>query len=253
MLSVSSAQLELWLTAFLWPFVRLLALASTAPILSHRSVPVRVKIGFAAAVALAIAPGLPGAPAQGDWGWLLAQQLAVGFAMGFALQVLFAAFEVAGELLGLQLGLSYAAFIDPQNGQSTPLVGSFLGLLAMLVFLAINGHLVLISGLAESFHVVPVGAAMPGAADFGRLAALGGEMFRIGVHLALPVLTTMLIINFALGVLARTAPQLNIFAVGFPATLLAGLLALALVMPLMGSFLESTLESGLSAALAVLR
>ena len=253
MLAVTGAQLDAWFAAGFWPFVRILALISAAPLLSHRSIPHRVKIGLALAATLIIAPGLAAPPADAQPGWLLAQQLAVGFGIGLALKLMFAAFEIAGDVLGLQMGLSFASFIDPQNATSAPLVGSFLTLIAMLVFLSINGHLLLIAGLVETFHAIPVGSAGPGIADWRALVLLGGEMFRAGLHLALPVLATMLILNLALGVLARAAPQLNIFAVGFPATILIGLAALALVMPLIGPFIESHLQRGLAAAFTIVR
>ena len=250
MISFTSVQIDAWFAAYFWPFVRILALFSSAPLLYHKAIPHRLKIAFAAIATLLIAPSLP--PASGEPGWLMVQQLLVGLAIGLALQLVFAAFEVAGDLLGLQMGLSFASFIDPQNSSDTPLIGSFLGLMATLVFLAINGHLMMIAGIAESFRVIPIGlasgTATPSAAGLYSIALAGGEMFRVGLHLALPVLATMLILNLALGVLARAAPQLNIFAVGFPATILIGLAAFVLIMPLMAPFLENSLHRGLAAA-----
>jgi len=248
MISFTSAQLDVWFAAYFWPFVRILALFSSAPLLYHRSVPHRLKIGLSVMITLIVAPSLPYVAPGGDPAWLLVQQLLIGLAIGLGLQMMFAAFDVAGDLLGLQMGISFATFIDPQNADQSPLIGSFIGLLATLVFLAMNGHLMMIAGIVETFHTLPIGAGSPAAADWKMLALLGGEMFRIGLHIALPVLATMLILNLALGVLARAAPQLNIFAVGFPATMLIGLAALALIMPLMGPFLDSTLERGIAVA-----
>jgi flagellar biosynthetic protein FliR len=193
-----------------------------------------------------VAPSLPAT--AGEPGWLLVQQLLVGLAIGLGLQLIFAAFELAGSLLGLQMGLSFASFIDPQNSHETPLIASFLNLMATLVFLAINGHLMMIAGIAESFRVIPVGGAGVSAASLMGLVGLGSEMFRVGLHLALPVLATMLILNLALGVLARAAPQLNIFAVGFPSTIIIGLTAFVLIMPLVAPFLEASLQRGLGLA-----
>ena len=246
MISFTSAQLEVWFAAYFWPFVRILALFSSAPLLYHKAIPHRLKIGLAAFVTFIVAPSLPAA--SGEPGWLLVQQLLVGLAIGLALQLVFAAFEIAGSLLGLQMGLSFASFIDPQNSHETPLIASFLNLMAMLVFLAINGHLMMVAGIAESFRVIPVGGAGVSAASLHGLALLGAEMFRVGLHLALPVLASMLILNLALGVLARAGPQLNIFAVGFPATIIIGMAAFVLVMPLMAPFFEASLQSGLGLA-----
>lgn len=247
MLSFSSLQLDAWISGFFWPFVRILALFSSAPLLYHKAIPVRAKVALAAAVTFVVAPSLPSA--AGEPAWLMAQQIVVGLAIGFGLQLTFGAFEVAGNLLGLQMGLSFASFIDPQNSRETPLIGSFLNLMAMLVLLAIDGHLIMIAGIVESFRAVPIGPRFVPPADLHSLVVFAGEMFRIGLHLALPVLTTMLILNLALGVLARAAPQLNIFAVGFPATILIGLAAFVLIMPLTGAFLESALQKGLAQAL----
>jgi flagellar biosynthetic protein FliR len=251
MLSVTSIQLESWISAYAWPFLRILALFSAAPLFNQRAAPTRLKVGLAALIAFVVVPGLPQPPVATDPAWLFFQQLAIGLAIGLALHVMFAAFSVAGDLLGLQMGLSFASFIDPQRNQAEPIVGSFLGLLATLVFLSMNGHLILVAGIAESFRAMPVGGDTPLASDWKGLALLGGTLFTLGVHMALPVLATMLILNLALGVLARVSPQLNLFAVGFPATILVGLLALALAMPLMGPFLESVLERGVAAAFSV--
>lgn len=250
MISVTSAQLDVWFAAYFWPFVRILALFSSAPLLYHRAVPHRLKLGLAVLITLIVAPTLPVIAPGGDPAWLLAQQLLIGFAVGLGLQLIFAAFAIAGDLLGLQMGLSFASFIDPQNANQAPLIGSLIGLLATLVFLALNGHLMMIAGIAETFRTLPVGAQSPVAADWKALALIGEEMFRVGLHIALPVLATMLILNLALGVLARAAPQLNIFAVGFPATILIGLAALAIIVPLLGPFLDTTLERGVALAFA---
>lgn len=246
MLTLTSAQLDAWFAVYFWPFVRILALFSSAPLFYHKAIPKRLKVALAVIITLILAPTLPAA--TGEPGYLLVQQLLVGLSIGLGLQLMFAAFAIAGDLLGLQMGLSFASFIDPQNSTDTPLIGSFLALIATLVFLAMNGHLMIIAGIAESFHVLPVGTNSTSAADWHALALLGAEMFRVGLHLALPVLATMLILNLALGVLARAAPQLNIFAVGFPATILIGLVAFALIMPMTGPFIETALQRGLALA-----
>lgn len=245
MLSVTSQQLDLWIGQGLWPFCRILALFSAAPILYHRSVPGPIKVGLAMAIAFLVAPSLeaavplssPQAPA------VLAQQLLTGLALGFSTRLIFAAVELAGDLIGLQMGLSFAAYLDPTHNTQTPLVGALLGVLASLLFLAINGHLLMIDAVVDSFQSFPIGgdAALP--VDGARLASWTGQLFRIGLHLSLPVLTTMLILNLALGVLVRSAPQLNLFSVGFPVTLLVGLLVMALSLPYLIPYLLSALEN----------
>jgi flagellar biosynthesis protein FliR len=250
MVTVSAAQLYLLLNSFFWPFVRLLALFSTAPIIYDPSVPARVKIALAAACALLIAPTLamPAStetPFSGEGLILLLQQILIGAGMGIGMRLIFAAVELAGDAIGLQMGLSFATFMDPQNADDAPIVGSFLGIIASLILLSINGHLLIIAALIDSFNTIPISAHMDVAPTLMRLVALGGEIFRIGLHLSLPVLSTMLVLNLALGVLSRTAPQLNVFAIGFPVTLLLGMLLLGLSLPYMGAAMERLLQQSI--------
>jgi flagellar biosynthetic protein FliR len=239
------------LNAFFWPFVRLLALFSSAPILGDQSVPVRVKVALAIAGAFLVAPGLIGAPGSapfsGDGLMLLIQQVLVGVAIGLGMRFVFAAVELAGDMIGMQMGISMATFIDPQNSDQAPIVGSFLAIIASLVLLAINGHLLMISALVDSFRTIPISAQPELWLNLERFVALGGDIFRIGLHLSLPVLATLLVLNLAMGVLTRAAPQLNIFAVGFPITILAGLFLLGVSLPYIGANLEQALLASLSA------
>jgi flagellar biosynthesis protein FliR len=248
MITFTSQQLDLWIGTFLWPFCRILALLTAAPVLNHRVIPVRVKVAFALLLAFAIGPSLPASPpvalASAAAIGTLIQQTMIGLAIGFSMSLVFSAMEMAGDLIGLQMGLSFATFVDPQSSSQTPLIGSFLGVFAMLTFLIIDGHLTLIALLAESFHALPVGADIQGVINWEKLSLWGTEVFTIGLHLALPVIATILLSNIALGVLTRAAPQLNIFAVGFPLTLLLGFVILWLAMPHFGAFFEQTLARG---------
>lgn len=248
MISFTSAQLDLWIGMYLWPFVRLLAMLMTAPIFHDQAVPARAKIGFSLLCAILITPLLP--PEQyipishPNAALLLIQQILIGAAIGFSMRLVFTALELAGDMIGLQMGLSFAGFISPSTGEQTPLVGSFLGVIAALIFLAVNGHLMLIAGVVESFNTLPIDPKLGSSPDFYALAHMGADVFRLGLHIALPVLATMLILNLALGVLARVAPQLNIFAVGFPVTLLVGMIALAMALPFLGPVFEQMLMQG---------
>jgi len=248
MFALSAADLDAWLAVYLYPFFRILALFSSAPLLSHASIPVRVRIGLALLVAVLLAPALPPTPAVSPFSapgvLLIIQQVLVGVALGFALQVVFAAAELAGDMIGLQMGLSFASFIDPQRNEQTPIVGSFLGLLLMLLFFAVNGHLLLIGALADSFRSLPVGIEGLHWVEWQRLVAIGALVFAFGLQIALPVIAALILANLALGVLTRTAPQLNLFAVGFPVTLIVGMLVLLLVLPHLMPVLESVLVRG---------
>jgi flagellar biosynthetic protein FliR len=249
MLSISLSQMELWLSAIFWPFVRVLALFMSAPVLSHRAIPARVKIGLALAVAVVVAPAAPAA-VPGIFSaaapLLLIQQMLVGVMMGFAVKVVFAAIDLAGNVIGLQMGLSFAAFVDPVNANQTPLVGSFLNLLATLLFLALDGHLMLIASITRSFDLAPVSAQFFAGIGWERLLALGAGLFQFGLQLSLPVLATMLVINLTLGVMSRAAPQLNLFSVGFPLTALTGIVLFAVFLPNMISAISAALAASLS-------
>ncbi len=250
MLSLTTDELFGWAAAFLWPFIRILALIGSSPVLSHRAIPPQVKIGLAMAIAIIVAPTLPAPPASALTSWngfgLLAQQVGIGVAMGFMLRLVFAAVELAGDLIGLSMGLSFATFVDPQNSDQTPLVGSFLGIVASLLFLALDGHLIVISGIVESFRAFPVGS-MPasGAGHLRDFALMGGSIFSIGVHLALPVVAALLVVNLAIGVMTRAAPQLNLMSFGFPVGLLAGIWMLWVAMPWMVAAISAQIEKSL--------
>ncbi|OGT70853.1 MAG: flagellar biosynthetic protein FliR [Gammaproteobacteria bacterium RIFCSPLOWO2_02_FULL_56_15] len=255
MISITTAELNALLAAFLWPLTRVLALIASAPVLGNPSVPLRVKIGLALVITLAVAPTLGPMP-QVDPGSLaglliLAQQVIIGLAMGFAMRIVFVAVEMAGELAGLQMGLGFATFFDPQNAGHVPVVGRFLGLIAILFFLAVNGHLQMVSLLSQSFSALPIGAEASATTGLRALVSWGGEIFVAGLLLSLPLLAALLITNLALGILTRAAPQLNIFAVGFPLTLAIGLLVMGLALPYFAPVLERMMQNGLQMMLQI--
>jgi flagellar biosynthetic protein FliR len=174
---------------------------------------------------------------------MLFQQTLIGIAMGLVLRVVFAALDLMGEIISLQMGLSFATFFDPVAGGQTAVVGEFLTLIATLVFLSLNGHLLMIDALARSFEWLPVSATLPHKGGWLILARFGASIFASGLLMALPVVTALLITNIALGVLTRAAPQLNLFAIGFPITLTVGfgvlLLALGHLAPLLQYFYDA--------------
>jgi len=256
MLSVTSAQLDAWLAAFFYPLARVLALLASSPVLNNVAVPRRVRLLIGLAVTVGLAPALPPLPAVAPGSGLglavLAQQVLIGLAMGFTLRIVFSAIDLAGELVGLQMGLSFAVFYDPQNAAQTAVVAEFLGLLAALVFLSVNGHLMILAVLAQSFTLLPIGADPFAAAGFATLARWGATLFSAGILLALPMIAALLITNIALGVLTRAAPTLNLFAVGFPVTLLVGFSVLLLSLSYMAPALQSLFERGLDQISTVL-
>lgn len=248
MLALSDTQLNAWLIQFIWPLARILGLFMVAPIFGHTAVPTRVKLGLGIFIALAIAPALPPMPQVelGSWAGLLilSQQILIGLAMGFVMKLIFSAIETAGEIIGLQIGLGFATFFDPQSAGQTLVIGRFLHLLAMLVFLAVNAHLLLLGVLVESFQSLPIQSTPLAAKGFFSLAQAGTHVFAIGLQLALPIIAILLMTNLALGILTRSAPQLNIFAIGFPITLGIGLITLDWSMDYFGAQFERAFQSG---------
>ena len=257
MISISSAQFDSWLALFVFPLSRILGLLATAPVFNNAALPVRVRLIAGLAIALALAPALPplSAIAAGSWIGLavLAQQILIGVLLGFALRITFTAVDLAGELIGLQMGLSFATFFDPSSGGQTPVITEFLGVLTALIFLSMNGHLLALSVLAESFTLLPVSTTPVHAATFSSLMVWSATLFSMGVLLSLPLITALLIANIALGVLARIAQQLNLFAVGFPVTLALGFLVLLLSLPYIGAAMEGLFGSGFQAMGMIMR
>ncbi|MBK6980941.1 MAG: flagellar biosynthetic protein FliR [Betaproteobacteria bacterium] len=232
MVGFTSTELAALLAAWWLPFCRVAALFSSAPVLSHRAFPVRMRLAAALVISAAVAAG-GGAPAPPQGSLMIlaaAEQVAIGLAMGFTMQLVFAGANLAGELVGLQMGLGFGTLFDPAGGGQTPAVGAFFSITALLLFVGMDGHLVLIQAVAVSLRELPPGALVS-RLDPVRLAQAGEVVFRTGLSIALPALAGLLLVNIAFGLVARVSPQLNVFAVGFPATLFAGLALLALTVP----------------------
>jgi len=257
MLSVSSAQLDTWLALFIFPLSRILGLITMAPIFNNIAMPIQARLMVGLAVALALVPALPALPVVPAGSWvglaMVAEQSLIGVMLGLALRIAFAAVDVAGELIGLQMGLSFAVTFDPINGGSTPVIAEFLGLFTALIFLAMNGHLLTLMVLAESFTLLPISAVPFHAAALSTVVGFGATLFATGVLLALPLITALLVTNLALGVLARIAQQLNLFAIGFPVTLGLGFIVLMMSLPYIGAALERIFSHGFEAMELVIR
>ena len=254
MISLTSAELNAWIVAFIFPLARILALLVAAPPFNNPALPMRVSLLLGLAIAAAIAPVLPAMPviepASGLGLLILAQQMIIGFAMGFTLRLVFSAVDMAGNLISNQMGLGFATAYDPQSASQTVVVSEFLGMLALLVFMAIDGHLMVIATLTRSFSVLPIGGAIANG-SWSNIANAGGVIFSSGILLALPVVVTLMITNTALGVLMRVAPQLNLMAIGFPITIILGFAALFISMSHLGAPLQQLLEYGLDSMLGV--
>ncbi|MFC5303320.1 flagellar biosynthetic protein FliR [Azospira restricta] len=253
MISLTSAQLDAWIAAYFFPLARILALLAAAPPFSNAALPRRVRLILGLAITLALAPALPPIPpvppGSGAGLAILAQQMLIGFAMGYAMRLVVAAIDFAGEVIGLQMGLGFATFYDPDSASQTPVLAEFIAMLGILVLLSINGHLMILATLAQSFVALPIGATTLAAATWSNLAHAGAVVFASGLMLALPAVAALLIVNIALGVLTRAAPQLNLFAVGFPITLIGGFVMLILSLGYLAAPLTQLFEHGLQAML----
>jgi len=249
MLSVTSAQLTEWIAAFIFPLVRILALIASAPVIGNKQVPIRIKIALAMLITVVVAPSIPIqpgiAPASAQGLLILVQQILAGLALGFSMRLIFTAVEMAGDLAGMQMGLGFASFYDPVNASYTPVISQFLGVLTTLAFLAMNAHLYMLSALADSFQAFPISAALPSAGAFRTVAEWGATIFSHALQLAMPLIGALMITNLALGILTRSAPQLNIFAVGFPITITVGFATLALSLPYLSPILDHVVNLSL--------
>lgn len=196
-----------------------------APVFGARTIPVQIRMAFAVLLTLMIAPALPPVPAIDIFNpmalLIVAQQILIGVLIGFTLQLVMSAVITGGQAVALQMGLGFSLMVDPQHGAQVPVLSQLYILMILLVYLALNGHLVLIEVMVDSFTILPIGQSlMP--QSMWELVRWGSQIFAGGLAIALPAVASLLIINIAFGVMTRAAPQLNIFAIGFPITLTLG-------------------------------
>lgn len=242
-------QLLIWMVAMLRPGAAFLA----APMFGANAVPVQLRL------VLALAVGIPSAamvnmtlPAAGIISlpgfFMIVSEVAAGLAMGFVIQIAFAAALVAGEAISNAMGLGFASMADPASGQSSPAVGQFLSMLTMFLFLAADGHLALIATIAESYRALPPGEAWLSFSAIGGIVKFGSLAFSAGLSIALPVGFALVLVQLIMAMIARSAPTLNLFAVGMPAALLAGILLMGVSLPIMADMLSNALRLALDQA-----
>lgn len=233
-----------WLEAsfplFLLLLCRMTAFFVIAPVFNGNGVPLQFKVGLAALITL-LAMGGPFLSGQEqiafDWTFpfLVMQEVVIGLSLGFIAVLFFTALQVAGMIIDVQMGFIIANVIDPQTGAQTPLMGSFKYLLAILVFLSLNGHHMLLDGVMASMQVAPVGRTPVFSWDSGSLAQLMTvsftEMFMLAVKIAAPIATSLFLVDVGLGVIARTVPQMNVFVIGLPVKIFTSFAVLLLVLP----------------------
>ncbi|MCP3869922.1 MAG: flagellar biosynthetic protein FliR [Gammaproteobacteria bacterium] len=246
-MAFSEAQLQLWVTSFIWPLVRISALIASAPILSARQTPVNYRLSLVLVLTWLVMPLLP-APTPVDVFsstafLMLLQQIVIGVAMGFILQMVFGALIFGGQVIAYSMGLGFASMMDPQNGVQVPVVSQFYLILTTLLFLVLDVHLTLIELLVESFFVFPVAVDGLTRNNLHEIVSWGSRIFSGGLLMALPVMASLLLVNLGMGIVGRSAPQLNIFAIGFPISMLLGCVLIWITLPnVMENFQELLVE-----------
>lgn len=246
-----------WLGQFSWAMFRIAAMFMVAPVFGARYIPVRIRVALAFACSLVLFPMLPAAPAVPPFSpaglVLVFQQVLIGVAMGFLLQLVFDAIVIGIQTVSMSMGLGFAVFVDSQNGVQVPVLSQLHLLIAMLLFLAFDGHLMLVQMLVDSFHILPIGAGGLNAEAFWLVAAWGSMLFIGALKVALPAATAVLIVNLSIGVISRAAPTLNLFAIGLPTTMMVGFLVLVATLPTLQESLLFLLEEALLSVDRLLR
>jgi flagellar biosynthetic protein FliR len=239
--------------AFIWPFLRAVGFVMVAPIFGAAVMPGRIKVIVALALSLLLAPIVTAMVPQpppietfsAAFFLCIANQILIGAAIGFVVQLIFDALVIGGQTIAMTMGLGFATLVDAQRGAPVPVVSQFMLMFGILVFLAINGHVALIAALAESFRWAPIGTDFSAASGW-QVGHWAGYMFSAGVMIALPAVVALVIVNFGLGVVSRAAPALNLFAIGFPITMLFGVLIVILSLKLLPERVIDMVEASLA-------
>jgi flagellar biosynthetic protein FliR len=229
---IDLGQLEAWVGAACWALARVSGLLLVVPVLGSTMIPANVRIGLALLLTMTLAPLAPLdiRPLSAQGVATLAQQILVGASLGFILKLVFEAVSFGGQLVAQAMSLGFAETVNPGVGGSTPVISQFYTVLVTLLFLVMNGHLQLVSLLADSFRTLPVGEQGIGANGIWGVLGFAGHLFSGAVRVALPALTATLVVNLGFGAISRSAPSMNLFAVGFPITICLGLLAVWLAL-----------------------
>jgi flagellar biosynthetic protein FliR len=243
------------LATVLWHALRIGAAVQVLPVIGGQTLPARVRLILVLALSATLSTVLPPAPPMAiDSATVLGvlREFTVGIAIGLMLRLAFEAGQLAGELVSQGMGLSFATMADPLSGASSPVLAQWFFLVFSLLFFTLDGHLALISLLADSYSNLPIGAALPDTrAVLSAVPDFFGACLRAGVLLALPVIMALLAVNIAFGVLARAAQQLNPMQIGLPVSLLVGLILLMLLARQLQAPVQSLFDQAFAAARAV--
>jgi flagellar biosynthetic protein FliR len=226
-MTFSEDELLAYLAAFVWPFFRISSMFISIPVFSVRSVPAKLRLMLSLLITIVISPTLPAMPVVDLFsfqGWMITvQQIALGLTTGFILQMVFSIMLFAGQSIAYSMGLGFASMVDPATGVQVPVIAQLFVICSSLLFLGLNGHLLLIEMLAQSFTSMPVADHGMDKQDLWMVVAWSSQIFAGGLLLAMPIIATLLFVNISFGIASKAAPQLQLFGVGFPITILLGM------------------------------
>ncbi len=238
----TTAEITGLIGGYLWPFFRIAAMVMAAPIFSSNFVSVKSRLLIALAISLVIVPTIPHPvpsvnPLSGEGILIVAHQILIGVSMGFMVQLLINAFIIGGQIIAMQMGLGFASMVDPQNGVTVPVISQFYIIFVTLLFVSLNGHLILVQVLHESFIALPILPTGLPINSFRDIVAQASWMYASGVLIALPAIGSLMMVNLAFGILSRAAPQISPFSIGFPMTIALGFVIIMVTLPNVGHHL----------------
>lgn len=221
---------EVYMGVFMWTLFRVSAIVMTLPVIGTSMVPPRVKLSLSVAlsvIAIPLVQTYPSYELMSVNGFLtIINQLLIGFVIGFILQLIFQIFILIGQIVAMQSGLGFAMMNDPGSNLSVPMVSQVYFLMITLLFFALDGHLAFVRIIVESFEMVPISSNFIPVSAYNEMALFGSWMFRSAINISIPALTALLMMNISFGVMTKAAPQLNVFSIGFPLTMIIGVVIL---------------------------
>lgn len=245
------------LSQIFWPMVRIGGLMLSVPVFSSNLISARIKMAFVFALGVICSSMVPPQMSFLHFNVMflayLFEELALGILMGFVLDLVFQVFLLGGQIIAMQAGLGFATMVDPSSKASVPLIAQFYLLMVTLVFLSLNGHLLILDTLIQSFKLMPIGQVNIDNGLIWPVLNFSGWMFKEGVLVAIPAILSLLIVSMSFGVMARVSPQLNIFSIGFPITLLMGIVIIYMTLPGVASQISDSLAEGMNLLKGMLR
>ena len=233
---ITGSEMTAMVGSYMWPLFRIGGLIMTAPLFGSKPVPSRLRLAVALAITFVVvpvvSPTIPTVDALSPTGVLIiVQQVLIGVLMGFTLQLVISSVITAGQIVAMQMGLGFSMMVDPQNGAQSPVLSQLYVLMVLLAFLGLDGHLLMIEILTDSFHYMPISDKGLIPENFLQVVNWASIIFSGAVGIALPAIASLLVVNVSFGIMTRAAPQLNIFAIGFPITMMLGFAIVFLTLP----------------------